>query len=62
MKVFICPRCGWIREVSRRKKVECFKCGYGHMVQAKLSYEQYVQMDMEARQDYVKSWLYIHKT
>ncbi len=27
MKVYICPKCGWIRTVSRRNEVECFKCG-----------------------------------
>ncbi len=26
MKVYICPSCGWIRVVSRRKDVECYKC------------------------------------
>ena len=29
MKVFICPECGWMRVVSRRKDVECFKCDAG---------------------------------
>ena len=24
MKVYICPKCGWIRTVSRRNEVECF--------------------------------------
>ena len=28
MKVYICPNCGWLRTVSRRKEVECFKCGH----------------------------------
>ena len=24
MKVYICPSCGWMRVVSRRKDVECY--------------------------------------
>jgi hypothetical protein len=34
MRVYICPDCGWMRMVSRRKNVECYKCG----VQAKKDY------------------------
>ena len=26
MRLFICPECGWMRTVSRRVSVECFKC------------------------------------
>lgn len=39
IKIFICPKCGWMREVSRRKEVECFKCGEKQMVPVKLTYE-----------------------
>ena len=50
MKVYICPKCGWIRTVSRRNEVECFKCGNEKMVLAKIPYEKYSE-----------SWLYIHR-
>lgn len=30
------------------------------MTLSKLSYMEYVQMDEEKREDYAKSWLYIH--
>ena len=32
MRLFICPECGWMRTVSRRASVECFKCN-GVMMQ-----------------------------
>lgn len=60
MRVYICPECGWIRTVSRRKDVECYKCGYGQMELSHLSYMEYTQMDEQKRQDYTESWLYIH--
>ena len=31
MRVYICPDCGWMRMVSRRKNVECYKCGVQDM-------------------------------
>jgi len=39
MKVFICPECGWMRVVSRRKDVECFKCGNEQMTLAKVDFD-----------------------
>lgn len=60
MKVYICPECGWIRVVSRRKSVECFKCGERHMAVTKLSYQKVGEMSEQERQDYAKSWLYLH--
>lgn len=60
LKVYICPDCGWLRTVSRRKAVECHKCGNPEMELTKLEYEQYAQMDDGARADYVRSWQYIH--
>ncbi len=61
IKVYICPKCGWLREVSRRREVECFKCGNGTMELTKLSYEQYVSMTTDERESYSDSWMYIHK-
>lgn len=60
MKVFICPECGWMRVVSRRKQVECFKCGQWQMMLAKIDFIQYTEMNEEERKDYAKGWLYIH--
>ena len=60
MKVYICPHCGWMRVVSRRKNVECFKCGESQMTMTRLPYEKVGQMSEQEREDYVKSWLYIH--
>ncbi len=62
IKLFICPKCGWIRTVSRRVDVECLKCeGKVQMLPAKLDYAQYTKMSPQERQDYVESWLYIHR-
>lgn len=61
MKVYICPKCGWIRTVSRRNEVECFKCGNERMVLAKIPYEKYGKMSEKERKDYSESWLYIHR-
>lgn len=60
MKLYICPECGWIRTVSRRVQVECFKCGCQNMEPIKLTYERYVAMSKTEREDYKNSWLYIH--
>lgn len=60
MKVFICPECGWIRTVSRRKEVECYKCDCQEMIPSKLSFVEYSQMSDQQRQDYADSWMFIH--
>lgn len=62
IKIFICPKCGWLREVSRRKEVECFKCGEKQMVPVKLTYEKYAYMTPQEREDYAESWQYIHRS
>ena len=60
IKLYICPECGWMRTVSRRANVECFKCSNVEMVPVKLEYTKYVQMSGEERENYVESWMYIH--
>jgi hypothetical protein len=47
--------------VSRRKVVECHRCGNSEMVLTKLDYEKYASMNENEREDYVKSWRYIHQ-
>ena len=61
LKVYICPACGWRRTVSRRKDVECHRCGNPAMVLTKLEYEKYAAMNETERADYAKSWQYIHR-
>jgi predicted nucleic-acid-binding Zn-ribbon protein len=60
MKVFICPKCGWMRTVSRRKEVECFKCGCRDMKLSRLSFLEYSDMSDEQREDYAASWRFLH--
>ena len=60
MKVFICPECGWMRVVSRRKQVECFKCGQWQMMLSKIDFIQYTEMNEQERKDYAQGWLYIY--
>lgn len=60
MKIFICPECGWMRVVSRRKDVECHKCGHNDMQLTNLTLEKYSEMSEQERTDYVEGWLYIH--
>ena len=60
IKLYICPKCGWVRLVSRRSEVECFQCMNQQMLPAKLEYVRYTQMNEQERQDYVDSWMYIH--
>lgn len=62
IKVYICPQCGWLRTVSRRKEVECFKCGLEQMTPVKLTFAKYSEMSEKEREDYSKSWRYIHKS
>lgn len=61
MKVFICQDCGWMRVVSRRKQVECFKCGQAQMTMSKIDFLQYTEMSEQERKDYAQGWLYIHR-
>ena len=44
MRVYICPDCGWMRMVSRRKNVECYKCGVQDMTLAKVDFATYVSL------------------
>ena len=60
MRLFICPECGWMRTVSRRASVECFKCNGVMMQPVKLEYTQYVKMSEQERMDYADSWMYSH--
>ena len=61
MRVFICPNCGWMRVVSRRSEVECYKCGEPQMTLAKIDFAGYTSMSEQERKDYADGWLYIHK-
>lgn len=61
MKIYICPDCGWIRMVSRRKEVEYFKCGRPQMRLTNLEFGKYTNMSEKERQDYADAWLYIHR-
>ena len=60
IRVYICQKCGWIRTVSRRKDVECFKCGVQKMTLTKMEYEKYIELDQKERTDYADGWLYIN--
>ena len=61
MKIYICPECGQFREASRRKEVICYRCENEVQMQPiKLSMEEYFNMTKEEREEYSKSWLYIH--
>ena len=60
IKVYICPKCGWVRLASRRSTVECFQCSNDQMLPAKLDFVKYSNMSLQERQDYVDSWMYIH--
>ena len=61
LKVYICPSCGWLRTVSRRKDVECHRCGNPKMELTNLEYEAYAAMTETERADYVESWKFIHR-
>ena len=60
MKVYICPDGGGMRIVSRRKDVECHRCGLEQMTLSNLSMVEYTNMSEKEREDYVKGWMYIH--
>ena len=45
--------------VSRRKTVECHKCGNMQMRLTNL--DKYADMTEKERKDYADAWLYIHK-
>lgn len=60
MKIYICPKCGWLRLVSRRRVVDCFKCQNPQMTLTNLTLGKYSDMSQEERDDYSKAWRYIH--
>ena len=60
MRIYICPQCGWMRVVSRRKEVECYKCGMPQMTLAKVDFDTYVSWSKEERLEYAGAWMYIH--
>ena len=62
MKIYICTECGWLRMVSRRKEVECHKCGETQMTLTNLDLGRYSEMSEQERLDYAKGWLYIHRS
>lgn len=47
--------------VSRRKEVECFKCGRPQRRLTNLEFGKYTNMSEKERQDYADAWLYIHR-
>jgi hypothetical protein len=46
--------------VSRRKDVECHRCGQRNMRLTNLDLEKFTDMTEKERQDYADGWLYIH--
>ena len=60
MKIYICPQCGRMRTVSRRKDVECHQCGNEQMRLTNLDLGKYTAMSEEERGSYADAWLYIH--
>ncbi len=61
MKVYICPSCGWMRVVSRRKDVECYKCGEKSMILTKMDFTTFAEMPEKERSAYAAAWLYMHQ-
>lgn len=61
IKVYICPECGWMRMVSRRKEVECHRCGVKQMACTNLTMKNFTDMNEQERSNYSEGWLYIHK-
>lgn len=57
IKVYICPKCGWVREVSRRKSVECYQCGAGQMALTDVLYEAFVEWTPQEREEFSRSWV-----
>lgn len=49
-----------MRMVSRRKNVECYKCGVQDMTLAKVDFATYVSWSEKERQEYASAWMYIH--
>lgn len=60
MKIYICPLCGALRVVSRRKDVDCNQCGGRQMRLTNLEFGKYSDMSEAERTDYADAWLYIH--
>ncbi len=55
LKVYICPKCGQVRYVSKFK-TECFKCNC-QMTLAKIPYENYILLDPRQRKAVIEKIL-----
>jgi tRNA(Ile2) C34 agmatinyltransferase TiaS len=51
LDVYICPKCGLVRYVSKDKTL-CFRCGVD-MIPAGITYADYICLDTEDRQTYI---------
>lgn len=56
LRVYICPDCGSIRPVARRKEVNCYQCDSA-MVGLKLTYVEYSEWNQEERRQFANQWL-----
>lgn len=51
LSVYICPKCGLVRYVSK-DKTHCFRCDV-EMWPADISYADYIKLNSEERQPYI---------
>lgn len=52
LKVYICPKCGAVRYVSKFK-TQCFKCNI-NMVLSNVAYENYIELNITERSHIIK--------
>lgn len=52
LKVYICPKCGAVRYVSKFK-TQCFKCNM-NMVLSSVAYENYIELNTTERSLVIK--------
>lgn len=56
LKIYICAQCGTIRIVSNNHNSYCVLCNTS-MKLTSISYEDYIRLDLEQRDAFIKNYL-----
>ncbi len=56
IRVFICPRCGSVRIVSKYRQADCLKCGVP-MEEMGIPYTRWVELEPREREQAAAAWM-----
>lgn len=56
LRIYICPKCASTRIISNNRDNSCPYCNI-NMCRADITYEVFVNMDIDARTKFVNNWI-----